>query len=334
MIRLVLYALLARIFARLLLVAFGTPTDPTPGTVITSAFAVANFLDPIRALRAFTGGADPPGSGYVVESSSTSATSWVLVNAAKIASWLGYTPVNKAGDTLTGELLQSGGNGYTLGATSGTKGRLYDVTGSQTVMRSHNDVFGVWSANLTQNFLALTASLATFLGGISATTAAFSGALSAASAAIAGTMSANAIAVTSTTEVANLNAAALSGADWHAGLTGENTAGQTPDAGGAFTDVTSCSVTLDRAGTWLILATMSWTTSVGGGGGEVRIVVNGAAQTPMARTPTDQAIGPIGASTFTTISASNGHVAKLQMRQTGVGAGLNNARIVAIWLAP
>ena len=56
--------------------AYGTPTDPVAGTVITVAFAVANFLDPIRALRAFTGGSDPPGSGYMVTSDSTSATSF------------------------------------------------------------------------------------------------------------------------------------------------------------------------------------------------------------------------------------------------------------------
>jgi len=62
--------------------AYGTPTDPVGGTVITVAYAVANFLDPIRALRAFTGGADPPGSGYVVTSDSTSATTWKTVQTA------------------------------------------------------------------------------------------------------------------------------------------------------------------------------------------------------------------------------------------------------------
>lgn len=62
--------------------AYGTPTDPVSTTVITVAFAVANFLDPIRALRAFTGGSDPPGSGYVVTSDSTSATSWKTIATA------------------------------------------------------------------------------------------------------------------------------------------------------------------------------------------------------------------------------------------------------------
>ena len=68
---------------------FGTPTDPVSGTVITVAFAVANFLDPIRWLRLMTGGADPPGSNYVVRSTSTTATTWSkvttdLVNDAAI----------------------------------------------------------------------------------------------------------------------------------------------------------------------------------------------------------------------------------------------------------
>ena len=56
--------------------AYGTPTDPVAGTVITVAYAVANILDPIRWLRQLTGNADPPGSNYVVVSSSTTGTAW------------------------------------------------------------------------------------------------------------------------------------------------------------------------------------------------------------------------------------------------------------------
>jgi hypothetical protein len=83
--------------------AYGTPTDPVAGTVITVAYAVANLLNPIRALRDFTGGSDPPGSNYWLRSTSTTAVSWVARSAEVLAA-LGYTPVNSAGDTMTGDL--------------------------------------------------------------------------------------------------------------------------------------------------------------------------------------------------------------------------------------
>lgn len=83
--------------------AYGTPTDPVAGTVITVNYAVANILNPIRWLRALTGNADPPGTGYMVTSDSTSATTW-KTGVAAILSVLGYTPVNKAGDTGVGPL--------------------------------------------------------------------------------------------------------------------------------------------------------------------------------------------------------------------------------------
>lgn len=59
--------------------AYGTPADPVSGTVITVSYAVANLLNPIRWLRQLTGGSDPPGSGYVVASTSTALTNWQKV---------------------------------------------------------------------------------------------------------------------------------------------------------------------------------------------------------------------------------------------------------------
>lgn len=65
--------------------AYGTPADPVGGTVITVAYAVANILDPIRWLRLLTGNADPPGSNYVVVSTSMSGTTWAKITADVIA---------------------------------------------------------------------------------------------------------------------------------------------------------------------------------------------------------------------------------------------------------
>jgi hypothetical protein len=84
--------------------AYGTPANPVAGTVITVAYAIANLLDPIRALRAFTGGTDPPGTGYVVTSDSVGATTWKTVVSVVLGA-IGYTPLNRDGDTMTGPLI-------------------------------------------------------------------------------------------------------------------------------------------------------------------------------------------------------------------------------------
>jgi hypothetical protein len=93
-------------------VAYGTPTDPVGGTVITVAYAVANILDPLRWLRLMTGNADPPGSAYVVVSDSATGTTWRKVPADALAAGavvahLGYTPVSRNGDFMAGPLLLS-----------------------------------------------------------------------------------------------------------------------------------------------------------------------------------------------------------------------------------
>jgi hypothetical protein len=101
--------------------AWSAPSDPVGGTVITVAAYVTNSLDNIRWLRLLTGNADPPGSNYVVVSTSTTGTSWQKVPADALAagvavSNLGYTPVNKAGDTGIGALTMSA---LTINSTSG-----------------------------------------------------------------------------------------------------------------------------------------------------------------------------------------------------------------------
>lgn len=88
---------------------YGTPTNPVAGTVITVAYAVANLLDPIRWLRQLTGNADPPGADYVAASTSTTLTAWSKISAAMMASGaavgnIGYTPLNRAGDTASGTI--------------------------------------------------------------------------------------------------------------------------------------------------------------------------------------------------------------------------------------
>lgn len=113
--------------------AYGTPTDPVAGTVITVAYAVANILDPIRWLRQMTGNADPPGSNYVVVSSSTTATAWSKVPDDALAN----AKVNKAGDTMSGNLAVTGtvtasGNVISTGGGGVFPGGVTSASGSGT----------------------------------------------------------------------------------------------------------------------------------------------------------------------------------------------------------
>lgn len=89
---------------------FPVIADPVPVTVITAAWEIANPLAAVRWLRQLQGNADPPGSSFVVVSSSTTAASWAKVPSDALAvgaalANLGYTPVNRAGDLgLTGAI--------------------------------------------------------------------------------------------------------------------------------------------------------------------------------------------------------------------------------------
>jgi hypothetical protein len=102
------------------------PVDPVPGTVITVAAYVASALDNIRWLRVLHGNSDPPGSSFIVASTSPTATAWqkvttdLIADGAVTTSKLTYTPVNRAGDSMTASLTfvnPSTGIGLGLGSS-------------------------------------------------------------------------------------------------------------------------------------------------------------------------------------------------------------------------
>jgi hypothetical protein len=72
--------------------AWSTPQVPVPGTAITSAWAAQTVVDNLNWLRAMTGQASPPGSGYVAESSSVGMTAWVQM-------------VRRNGDQMANDLM-------------------------------------------------------------------------------------------------------------------------------------------------------------------------------------------------------------------------------------
>lgn len=175
--------------------AYGTPADPVAGTVITVAYAVTNLLDPIRWLRQMTGNSDPPGSNYWLRSTSTTGVTWASRDTEVMAA-LGYTPVNKAGDTMTGSLTFSTN---TSGIVLSGSGQLFDVSGLGTLFRPHNDAFGLQQQNST-GMMTVTPSGALFPQPLQALT-------------LAATVATGTppLTVASTTVVPNLNADLLDG---------------------------------------------------------------------------------------------------------------------------
>jgi hypothetical protein len=83
--------------------SWSTPVAGIAGTVITAAWSTANVVNPLTWLRQLTGNADPPGTGYVVTSDSSSTTSWKTGTTAG-ASIFGAAPVIVTGSTMTGAL--------------------------------------------------------------------------------------------------------------------------------------------------------------------------------------------------------------------------------------
>src|SRR5262245_51555851 len=72
--------------------AWTTPVTPVTLTTITVAWAQQTVVDNLNWLRAITGGASPPGSGYSLESVGVAATGWVQ-------------HVRRTGDTMSNDLV-------------------------------------------------------------------------------------------------------------------------------------------------------------------------------------------------------------------------------------
>ena len=109
--------------------AYGTPADPVAGTVITVAYAVSDILDPIRWLRLLTGNADPPGSSYVVVSTSTTGTSWQRIGTDALAD-LGVTTAKIADlGVTTAKIADLNVTAGKLSAGVGTSGYLLQMAG-------------------------------------------------------------------------------------------------------------------------------------------------------------------------------------------------------------
>ncbi len=297
--------------------------DDDPETYTTPVLAVTNAIiassdanvdkGDIRYYRQFLSN-NPGGANYLLISSGTDAGSWVA-GATAVANALGYTPINPAGGTMTGNLtfndtqegVQFSGNG------GSGRSKIADYAGQGLVVNVHGDSFEVYDQALAnQIFQAFrSAGVSTGrIGGSGIWTAANDGAGS------------------------GLDADNLDGVTWNDGMSAAQSGGVYALTT-SYADVPGATVTLDRGGTWLILMIGQVSVVSTDGFARVQIVVNSVAQTPEATAPITTLSG-LGINTMAIVSASNGHVAKLQAKKDSGSGGstLNDSRIIAIWLAP
>lgn len=97
--------------------AWTLPTLPVTLTTITTAWAQQTIVDNLHWLRAMTGGASPPGSGYSPESVGVAATTWtqkVNKNGDTMAYDL-YVTRSAGGSPATGYLILGNNLAYYLG---------------------------------------------------------------------------------------------------------------------------------------------------------------------------------------------------------------------------
>lgn len=147
------------------------PVSPTSGTVITVAWATSNVVDPLMALRTLTGGADPPASGYVVVSDSTTGTSWQKVPDDALAD----PKVSKTGDTMSGNLsVPNVTVGNTLTSVIAVITNYMTIAGTLSVGGAFSAISAVIAGTINATAMVLTgafqAAAATITGGLSAGT--------------------------------------------------------------------------------------------------------------------------------------------------------------------
>lgn len=167
------------------------PFIATTNAIIASSDCNAGYRGNLLWLRQFLSG-NPSGAGYVVESSGADAGSWVQVNQAKIISWLGYTPLNRAGGSMTGNIaFADDTEGVSFADGSAIRGNV-----GAAEMQTFADKWVLYNEAGSQVRATITNLVAAFLGAVSGASASFTGAISAASAAISGAITAASLATT------------------------------------------------------------------------------------------------------------------------------------------
>lgn len=271
--------------------AYGTPTDPVGGTVITVAYAVANLLDPIRWLRALTGGADPPGTNYVVRSTSTSATEWSKVTSDMIAA-------------LTGQLSFGAVAGISFYGNGGSaRSSVRDYAAQGLVFNVHGDSFEIYDQALANQMFQAYRS-----GGVAY-----------------GKIGGNVI-----WHTGNDGPGGGLDADTLDGVQGSGYAvapaalaarGTSLALTTSYQDVPSASVTATATGTYLVMAAVKFNSTSTDGNNRASVYVNGVAVSTaemVGSTGTTQINHP---SCMFLTSITSGHVVKIQAKKDSGSGG-------------
>jgi hypothetical protein len=156
----------------------GLTSIPTYATGDTIEASWANMLrDNALVLDARTGG-DPSALNKWIRSTGALAASWVD-RATEVLAAIGYTPVSKAGDSMSGDLKFAAGKGIQLD-TTGSPGRLFDVVGF-TALVARANILQIYNAAVSTVMVSISPTVVAVLGQIQAASAAISGLLSAGS---------------------------------------------------------------------------------------------------------------------------------------------------------
>ena len=120
--------------------AWNTPVTPVPGTVITTAWAQGTIIDNLSWLRVLTGNGDPPGTGYVGRSTSSTGVSWYDIDGA-----------------LAVKMSTSSSSAATI-ADGSTPGFYYSPTPTDSPLGSGVGLWNFITTRYSANFLSQIAS--------------------------------------------------------------------------------------------------------------------------------------------------------------------------------
>jgi hypothetical protein len=108
-------------------------------------------------------GSSLPANGSIFGGTGPNASAWFVPGLSNVVAWLGFTPVNKAGDTMTGLLVLSGDPSAALGAV--TK-QYVDAHAGVTSFNSRNGIVSLISNDVTTALGYTPSQTLTFIGAL------------------------------------------------------------------------------------------------------------------------------------------------------------------------
>lgn len=311
---------------------YTTPVLAVTNAIIASSDANVDKGD-IRYFRQYMP-ANPGGANYWLQSTGTDGAAWVARATAVLAA-LGFTPINKAGDSGISGILVWSDDGDGVQFSQGSL--ITDFVGGGLTVYCDTDQLRVFNQAGTTLLLTVNDTEPSYKtnkiwhagndgsgSGLDADTV---------DGLQPGNSSGN-IAVANGTVVTDLNADNLDGLTWKQGKTGEFSGSQALTT--SFADVAGASFSADRDGMWLVILNAEFAYAIGDGQPKCLIVSGGVNQeegfgvyVPGATTVSVAlAVALVSVSGTTTIKA------QVKKESGSGGSTCSYAKITGIWLAP